>query len=403
MIKFKYRIEGIDKNTEQKVILFRYGTSKYDIMRQIKELNLQNVKIKLIFNSFSDIKFGNSTKLSTSELLDFLINLYDMAKLGVPIHESLEFIYKISNNEKLKEFYSQLIKNIKSGFTLGNALENSGMVDNYTILIIKTAEKTGEIDKALSELINYYQDKNKMFGKIKGALITPAITMIMLFSASIFLILAVIPKIYALFESNSKLKPPSTTQTLYNIGLFLQNYTYISIIGLISIIVMFVWIIRHPKYGKFLYYIPIFKNLKRYEFQAEFLMTLYLLVKSGTNINNALQMLYQNEERAFIKNVYKNIEILYSRGLSFSKILQRYPFLFDELVGFMFEKGEKQGTIHEVTERLYLTYKERIMRFLEKFPETIKIATLIVGGGILLYVFLGILQPIIVFTTQAGG
>ena len=403
MIKFKYKIEGINKQLDQKVVLYRYALNKTDAKKQIKDLNLENIKIKLVFNSFNDIKFGTNTRLNTADLLDFLLNLYDMTKLGVPTHEAIEFMLKIANKESLKDFYSQLSKSIKNGFTLGSALEISGIIDNYTILIIKTAEKTGEIDKALMELIKYYQDKKEMFGKIKSALVTPAITLILLFGASIFLILNVIPKIYGLFQDNPKIQPPSTTQTLYNIGLFLNNYTTISISIGIGIIVLFVWILRHPRYAKVIYYIPIIKNLKKYEFQAEFLMTLYLLIKSGTNINTALHMLYENEQRAFIKLVYKDIGNLYTRGMSFSKIVKKYLYLFDELVGFMFEKGEKQGTMHEVTENLYLTYKEKIRRFLEKFPETIKITTLIIGGGILLYVFLGILQPVIVFTTQAAG
>ena len=403
MIKFKYKIEGINKELEQKVILYRYASGKSEVKQQIKDLNLTNIKIKLVFNSSNDIKFGNNTKLSTEDLLNFLLNLYDMTKLGVSTHESIDFMLKIAHKDTLKDFYSQISKSVKNGFTLGNALENSGMIDNYTILIIKTAEKTGEIDKALVELIKYYQDKKEMFGKIKSSLITPAITMIMLFGASIFLILNVIPKIYALFQDNPKIQPPSTTTTLYHIGQFLHNYTTISISIGTGIIILSIWILKHPKYAKVIYYIPIIKNLKKYEFQAEFLMTLYLLVKSGTNINTALHMLYENEDRIFVKSIYKNIENLYTRGMSFSKIIKKYLFLFDELVGFMFEKGEKQGTMHEVTENLYLTYKEKIKRFLEKFPETIKISTLLIGGSILLYVFLGILQPVIVFTTQAAG
>ena len=403
MITFKYKITAYNKSINQKILEYRYGTSKENIKQQLKNMNLENLKIKLVFNSFSDIKIGNNSKLKNEDLLDFLTNLYDMTKLGVPTHESIEFLYKITNKSSLKDFYSQIIKNIKNGFTLGNALENSKMVDNYTILILKTAEKTGDIEKALLELIKYYQDKKEMFGKIKGALITPAITLLLLFGAGIFLILNVIPKIYGLFQNNPNLKPPSTTTTLYNIGIFLHNYTVISVSFVIGLIILIIWLLHHPKYAKFVYFIPVLKNLKKYEFQAEFLMTLYLLIKSGTNINTALHMLYENENKLFVKNIYKNIELLYLKGLSFSKIIRRYNFLFDELVGFMFEKGEKQGTMHEVTEKLYLTYKTKIKRFLEKFPETIKITTLLIGGSVLLYIFMGILQPIIVFTTQAAG
>ncbi len=148
--------------------------------------------------------------------------------------------------------------------------------------------------------------------------------------------------------------------------------------------------------------LPIIGKIKKLNFQAQFLMAYYLLVGHGIQTNTALRLLRDNTKDLIFKSFLDEMISLFNKGQQLSTIILKNEKFFDEVVGHMFSKGEKTGTLTEVTKKLYDTYKNKTKRYLNKFPLILDTTTLAIGGALLLFIFSGIISPVITFIDRVG-
>lgn len=399
MLEFKYKIYAITKSGE-KIEENKFSSSKNKLFKELRKQNLNNIKINLNIESIEDIKFSES-KLNAKEHEKLFEELYDFIRLGNNITESLEFIERNTKNQKIKSLMKNSIILLKGGASLSEAFDASKLIDTFAVTVIKTAEETGNYDLIFKSLTEYYADRAEMQGKIKSALVKPTIIMIALSGAAYYLITNVIPKIGGLF-TGTKVQPPLPTKILLNINDFLTNYSLLFFVSFILFIYSIYWFFTSEKTAKYKLKLPIVGKLKRLEFQTEFLMSYYLLLKYGVSTKRTINLIKSNTKDMYFYKIYDKLEQKIESGIPLSKAIKTEP-LFDEILTSMFEKGESTGTTNQVTEKLYFSYKERTKKFLEYFPTLLDNVSLLIGGAIILFIFLGIMSPVVVFIKNASS
>lgn len=134
------------------------------------------LKVKLI---------GKITFLSN--ITQYTTTLSLLLKAGISLEEGLETSSMLLSNDHIKGKFSVVDRSIKRGVTLTEAFIESGYFDPMSIQMINTGEQSGELDKMLASVAEYYKMKYDYIIDNMSAYIEPIMTLVI---AGLVLLLA---------------------------------------------------------------------------------------------------------------------------------------------------------------------------------------------------------------------
>ena len=102
-----------------------------------------------------------------------------LIKNGLSLLDSLIVIEKITKNKVLKKIINTIQINIREGQNLSRALNKSGFFPKIMIKMINTGERTGNLEKMLSELSKFFHNKLKETVKKTVTILEPVLVIFM--------------------------------------------------------------------------------------------------------------------------------------------------------------------------------------------------------------------------------
>ncbi|CAA6826657.1 MAG: Type II secretion system protein [uncultured Sulfurovum sp.] len=79
-----------------------------------------------------------------------------LVKSGIPVSEALDTAVGMVDNLAIKEQFLTVNNNIKRGMNLSEAFKITGLYENMLLQMIKAGEASGQLDKMLEKVTNYY-------------------------------------------------------------------------------------------------------------------------------------------------------------------------------------------------------------------------------------------------------
>src|SRR6185369_12556355 len=103
------------------------------------------------------------------------------------------------------------------------ALEKHPKVfSNIYVQMVRSAEKTGNLAEILTKLTSQQQKEYELRGKVKGALMYPAIVGTLMLGVIVLVITFILPKITSLFGDSGQ-KLPASTRFLLGLSYFMTH------------------------------------------------------------------------------------------------------------------------------------------------------------------------------------
>jgi type IV pilus assembly protein PilC len=162
-----------------------------------------------------------------------------MINAGVPIAQALSILQKQSESKKLQATIVDVAKQVTGGATLANALSaHPDVFDGVYVNMVKAGETGGILDEVMERLAIQQEKDAEIRGKVKSAMIYPAVITTATVSAFFFLMTVIVPKLSAIFESVGA-DLPIYTKILLAISHFLVADWWIVIGGTVGGIVAF--------------------------------------------------------------------------------------------------------------------------------------------------------------------
>ena len=78
---------------------------------------------------------------------------------GVPILEALSIVKETCNNAVFENMYQRVYESIREGETIAAPLKESRLVDDMVVNMIDVGEETGELDKMLYKIAEFYEEE----------------------------------------------------------------------------------------------------------------------------------------------------------------------------------------------------------------------------------------------------
>jgi type IV pilus assembly protein PilC len=246
-------------------------------------------------------------RVPTKDKVIFSRQLSTLINAGLPIVQSIRTVGSQTKNKTLKSILNLVIADIESGATFSSALAKHPKVfNNVYISLVAAGETSGTLDVSLERLANQQEKDADIVSKVRGALIYPAIVLIVMGGVVGFMLVVVLPQVENLYNGLPGVKLPILTRVLLGVSHLIIHFWWLAIIILIFIaFVTSKWARTGP--GK-----KIIDNAKLHMwpfgqlfsklYMARFTRTGGTLVSSGTYCRRHTQGLRKSKRRqSFIR------------------------------------------------------------------------------------------------------
>lgn len=339
------------------------------------------------------VRFPIKEQVHFAKRLSFLIGA------GVSILDSLTMLKNQARSSSQKYIYGSVITDVTNGLFLSAGLAKfERFFGTFAINIIKVGETSGSLTQNLNYLADELRKKEALRKKVVGALIYPIFitiaTLILAGSLTVF----IFPKVMPIFKSLD-VGLPITTVILLAISDFLSAYGLHLMGGIIIFVIIIRLMIRTLPPFRFIMHrvslhLPIFGKLMKYYFMTNFCRTLGLLLKSGVNVVEAIEITGDTLGNDVYKAECKKIAKIVMRGEKISTHLSKRPFLFPDFTAHLIAVGEETGSLSDTLIYLSEMYESETSDMTNNLSNSIEPVLMIFMGLIVGFVAVSVIAPI---------
>lgn len=302
-------------------------------------------------------------RVSAKDRIIFTRQLATLINAGLPLAQSLHTLADQTQSKQLKVVINDVITAVEGGSALSAAFAKHPEVFNEVyIALIAAGEVSGTLDQALERIADQQEKDAELLGKVRGAMIYPAIVLVVIIAVIGFMMFTVVPQIQRLYKDLRK-ELPFTTAVLVDVTNFLITYWWLVLIILAAIIyftrryfktdagreVLDTLKIRMPVFG------PIFLKL----YMARFTRTGQTLLATGVPMLEMLRISAQSVNNTVISKSIMRAAEKVKGGKALSLALKNDDNILP-LVSQMISVGEQSGGIDKMMGKAAAYYENEL-------------------------------------------
>ncbi|MEK7502386.1 MAG: type II secretion system F family protein [Patescibacteria group bacterium] len=336
-------------------------------------------------------------KIKGSDLILFTRQLSSMLSSGLTLIRSLEILKEQFTNEAMLEDVSSIITDIEEGKTFSFAISKfPDVFSPIYVSIIKSAESSGLLDRALLRLSDNLEKEEKLKGTIKAALFYPAIVVALMAVVVFIMMTFVIPQLANLYKGLNVELPLPTKIIISVSGFFVVFWPLVIGLAALSIFLYRRW--YKTEAGRLIidnliFKIPVFGNLIKKVILTELARTLGVLVGSGSLVVDSLIQTSETLGNVHYRNAVKDVAKKVENGVTIGDAMSSYS-LFPPLLVQLVKIGEQTGKLDETLLKASEYFEgeaEQLVKTLTTALEPLIIVTLGVGVAFLM---ISVITPI---------
>jgi type IV pilus assembly protein PilC len=145
---------------------------------------------------------GLRNRVPTKQKILFSRQLSTLINAGLPLIQSLNIVKQQTKQPTLKNIIGKIISDIEAGSSLATAMQKYPSVfNNVFVSLVAAGEASGSLDTSLERLATQQEKDAEVIAKVRGAMIYPAIVLVVLFAIMIFMTTTVLPQVAGLYKS----------------------------------------------------------------------------------------------------------------------------------------------------------------------------------------------------------
>lgn len=361
-------------------------------------------------NNVKDIKYDTKVIHFVDKLNDFVISLQSvktkdkvvfyrllsiMINSWITLLRGVWVLEKQQKNPVFKKMLWRFCEELKEWKTLSDCLElYPSSFSEAEIWIIKSWEKTWQLNTVLTNLSAQIEKVESLSWKIKSAMMYPLFILIVLVGVIVVMMTMVVPKLLEIIDKSNL---PASTKVLIFFSDLISNSWYIVFILVFSLVVFIsIWKkTTNWKYifDNFLLRIPVFWTINKKLVLSKFSRTFSWLSSSWVSVVESLKI----TAKAVWNEVYKQRIILLSRDITWwIKIWESIDWdkLFPDMMVQMIQVWEETAKLDKTIVKVADFYDEEVdntIAILNKLLEPFIIVTLAV---VVWFIAVAIMQPI---------
>ncbi len=337
-------------------------------------------------------------RVSINDKVLFSRQLSTLIDAGLPIVQSLNSVASQTKNKKLKTVIGQIVTDVEGGLSLSKAMTNFPKIFSPVYInLIAAGETSGTIDKALERIANQQEKDAEIISKVRGAMIYPAIVMLVMVGVVTFMIVTVLPQVQILYDGLPGAKLPLLTTVLLSVSHFIIKDWWIVLIALGVLIFVIFQLLRTKKGNKIVDTLKIrswpIKNLMMKLYMARFTRMCSTLIASGVPLIQVLEITAKSVNNVIIEGSITKAITKVKGGKSLSESIKGDP-NFLVLVPNMLSIGEESGSLEQMMGKTAEYYEKEVDTEIKNVSTIIEPVMMIILGVVAIIIVAAVLLPI---------
>jgi general secretion pathway protein F len=325
-------------------------------------------------------------KVSQRDLLIFTQELSTLVKAGLTLDRSLSVLADLTENEYLGEVVHELLREIKGGKALSDALSAFPQVfPKVYVNMVRAGEVGGALDQILNRLVDYLEDVEELRSYLISALIYPCILTFVGAASIIVMVTVVIPKFAVIFE-NAGAPVPLPMKILLGLSGFLTGFWWLILLVIGG---GGYWIHTRLKteegrlnWDQQKLKLPLFGSVLRKIEVSRFSRTLGTLLHSTVPLIQSINIVKEIVENQAIASTMESIKSGVKKGEGLVAPIREAE-IFPPFALHLLAVGEETGRLDDMLLQIAETYDRELRISLKRLVALFEPAIILVMGLII--------------------
>ena len=392
-----YQFTAIDASGKQQKGVLE-GDSARQIRQQLRDKEWIPVSVDAV---------KQKDKHSGKQWFQKKITAYDLALLtrqlsvlvaaAIPLEEAVRAVGKQSEKAHVQNLLMSVRSKVLEGYSLANALQQSGRFPDLYIATIAAGERSGHLDLILEQLADYTENRFAMQKKIQGAMIYPIILMLMSFAIVMGLMTYVVPDIVKTFDQSKDALPWITVALMKASDFIRIAWPFLLVVSVVGVLLM-VRFLRttagHYAFDRLTLKLPLFAKLSRGINAARFASTLSILTQSGVPLVDALRIGAAVSNNWVIRDAVNLAAEKVTEGGNLATQLERSGY-FPPMMVQMIKSGEASGELDRMLSRASDMQDREVTTLISTLLALLEPLMLVLMASIVLVIVIAVMLPIV--------
>lgn len=336
-------------------------------------------------------------RVKTRDLQIFTRQFATLINAGIPVVDSLKILSEGLRPGLLRESSSHVKTQIEGGRRLAESMSQRPQVfDKLYCNMIQAGEEAGILDSILHRLALYLEKSEKIRNQVKGALVYPAVIIVVAMVVIAGILIFIIPKFQEFYSQSGK-APPALTTLIVNLSHGLVNNWMLVvavIVGAPFAVMQYIQTSEgRDNFDRFLMKSPIFGEVIRKSSIARLSRTLSTLLTSGVGLLDAIDISARTSGNIVIEQAMLRSKESVSSGRPFAAPLAKEK-VFPDMVVQMIAIGETSGTMDQMLGKIADFYEDEVENAVKAMTSLIEPLLMVVLGGIIAVIVIAMYLPI---------
>lgn len=326
---------------------------------------------------------------------------------GLPVVQSLAILQRQSDKEGFKAALKKIREDVETGVPLSDAIAKYPAIFNRLyVYLVKAGEVSGNLDGILERVASYMEKQAELRGKIQTALTYPTVVLVIALGVTFFLLTGIVPQFAGILEQLGG-EMPLLTRILVGISDFLKAAWWTLIVAAVGA-AFGIRIYYRTSNGRrvidrLLLRMPVFGPLIQKTAIANFSNTFGLLLRSGVNIIESLEITKGAAGNAIVEDIIDETKDAVQRGEQISTTLVKHPTVFPPLVSSMTAIGEETGGVDSMMQKVAEFYEREVDEAVASLTAALEPALIVFLGGIVGFIVAGMFLPMFSIIGELSG
>jgi type IV pilus assembly protein PilC len=333
----------VQRGTEKAVIGEQKAFTKGEVQEALQKMGYRVIHVQ---KRLIDFKM----KPPSTEIVTFVRVSADLIRQKLPFNEVMQLLVNDVQNRSLREAIKDINAELKQGRDSEKAfVKHEATLGRFTAHMLGLASKSGNMAEIYESTAKFLERQAEFKKNLKSALITPVVTLVVLFGAVVYYVGYIFPATAGLFRKFNIDLPPMTRATL-SLSDFLVAHMFAIVIATVVPTILLVRFFSTERgrfiLDRYIWKVPVMGTLL-HKMSIEIFCRVFYALYSGAGENiEVIRMAAEACGNKYMEHQIKNVALpmMIQKGAGITEAFEASG-VFTKTAIARFHSGAETGTV----------------------------------------------------------